>query len=169
LPTAVTRFAGRAAVRENGRGGARVSIEGREFDASAIVLATGGLASGGIAFDGLFVEPCAHAPVWLTGDVAGRNATGSALQIRTSEWGMDPVPLFSPSADGRTEAMCAGVRLLADGRVMGPDGQTAAAAWLFAAGAIVGGERSAVGPGLASVLVSGRNAGERAARNSRSA
>jgi hypothetical protein len=157
VPAEVERIAARATVEARPEGGARVRAGERILSARAVVLATGGLAAGGLAFDGAFSESCAGAPVWLS------RGAGTVLPTPASDRGMDPMPLFAPDAHGRVAALSAGLVRTPDGRVAGPDGRTPFAPWLFAAGAVLAGGSALYGPPLADALTSGYEAGTRAA------
>lgn len=160
LPPGVERVAGRASVRAGARGEALVCAGGREWHARAVVLATGGLVSGGLVFERMFVEPCAGAPVWLP----AHGTKDATLPLLSAARGMDPSPLFTPDAEGQVEALRAGVRLDPKGRVAGPDGASALYPWLFAAGDVVCRAHGPCRQGLADALSSGARAGTRAAR-----
>jgi anaerobic glycerol-3-phosphate dehydrogenase len=158
VPAAVVRVAARATVEAGPEGRARVRAGEQVFEARAVVLATGGLASGGLRFEAMMKEPCAGAPVWLS-----REDGGMVLPAPSADRGMDPAPLFAPDAHGHVAALGAGVRLTVDGRVAGPDGRSALHPWLFAAGAVVAGGRAPYGFPLAGALAAGHVAGTRAA------
>jgi anaerobic glycerol-3-phosphate dehydrogenase len=165
VPGAVERVQGSARLSAAGEGAALVRVGATTLRASAVVLATGGLAGGGLRFERGLREPCADAPVWLAREDAPDEAPRDALPVPSSERGADPFPLFAPDAAGRARVMGAGVRVLADGRIAGPDGRSALHPWLFAAGAVISGGRGAAGHALADVLSAGASAGARAARH----
>lgn len=156
IPPGIERITGHATIQDDGTGRACIHVGHRVFHARAVILATGGLAGGGVRFDGMLVEPCAGAPLHTTPDT-------STIALPGSTHGMDPVPLFAPDPYGNVRAATAGVRLTSDGRVAGRDGRTPFAPWLFAAGAIVAGGHQAYGLTLAEAIVSGYAAGLRAA------
>ncbi len=162
LDERVQRITGTARITggQGGRGYVRVGHQ--EWSADAVVLATGGLAGGGIVFDGAFVEPCAHADVWLD---EREDTGGHSLPLRAAERGLDPTPLFEPDADGAIRAMGVGVRVLDDHRVATRDGRAALHSWLFACGAVVRGGSGVYGGGIADALIAGADAGRAAARH----
>jgi anaerobic glycerol-3-phosphate dehydrogenase len=157
LPTQVERVRGRARV-EFEAGAPLVRVNDRAFAPRAVILATGGLASGGLVFDGDFFEPCANAPVWFDA------SSSSSLASRSAARGLDPTPLFAPDANGRTAVTRAGIRVAPDQSVLGLDGAQPLAPGLFAAGSVIAGGGAMYGASLAEALTSGHRAGISAAR-----
>ena len=148
LPAAVTVLEGRATVAKGGR--ATVDVEGvGTVRAKAVVLATGGLAGGGIVFDRALREVTANVPVWTRTRACVSAPSGASR-------GADPTAWF---AEGSPDGV--GVRLDASQRVIDADGATAVARWLFAAGDVT---VTPAGAGLLDALAAGRRAGEAAAR-----
>lgn len=150
IPDEVTVLRKRAKVLRGG--GPQATLDdGNTVRAKSIVLATGGIAGGGLAFDGSMREVTADAPVWtrLKERVL---PSGAAL-------GADPTPWF---ADGSPQGV--GVRVDASRRVLDVGGEALIAPWLFAAGEVT---TSLAGEGLTDVLAAGARAGFEAARHAR--
>lgn len=150
IPSDVRVHHGEATVQP----GSSVSIKVRGIDSiatRAVVLATGGLASGGTVFDHGLREPCAHGTLW-----SRRERVPDAP---SSVWGFDPMEWFQ---DVRGRASTAALRVDDAHRMLNPDGDGAWCPWLFAAGDVAGG---AHGEGIAGALRAGQIAGERSARH----
>ena len=123
---------------------------GRAVRARAVVLATGGLVGGGLAFGTSLRETAVGAAVW-TRDRRRVLVDGGSAR------GADPAEWFDEHT-GRARG--AGVRVDASSRVVGADGATPWATWLFAAGEVCSGH----GEGMADAIAEGARAGRFAAQ-----
>ncbi len=150
VPSDVRRAKGRAKV-EIGRQPRVSKSDGATVRCKAVVLATGGITGGGLRFGDTLEEATAGAAVWTR---LRERVLVRAGSIR----GADPMEWFD---EHHGKAIGAGVRVNDSGRVLEPDGETAAAEWLFAAGDVVALGR--FGDGLAGAIASGAHAGREAA------
>lgn len=150
IPDGVTVLHAHAKVMLGGSPKARLD-DGNFARAKAIVLATGGLAGGGLSFDGGLREVTADAPVW-TRNGARVLPPGAAL-------GADPAQWFAAGAPSAV-----GVRLDGSRRVVDVEGRAPLASWLFAAGEV---STTLVGEGLVDAVSAGAKAGLEAARHAR--
>ncbi len=82
------------------------------IEAHRFVLATGGLAGGGLRLEDGLVEPALGLPV---------SVAGTVLPDPTTELGIDPATLFDPALDGDHPILAAGVHVDGKGRPLGPD------------------------------------------------
>ena len=156
LPADVTVLRGTGTVDPRGPCGVTMA-GGRLLRAAAVVLATGGLTGGGLAFDGTLRETTAGAQVWTRGRRRVPSGTGA-------QRGADPMAWFgeTPAAGLVTGA---GIRTEVGGRVLDADGESALATWLFAAGDVVAARDPDAAPGVADALAAGMAAGMAAARH----
>jgi anaerobic glycerol-3-phosphate dehydrogenase len=153
LPDGVEVLNDRATVKP-GRLPSLVFRSGRLVKARAVVLATGGLAGGGLTFGDSLREAAADAPVWTRDRERVLPRPGAAR-------GADPAEWFDEHT-GRARG--AGVRVDAGSRVLDADGETALCGWLYAAGEVCSGRG---GDGLADALADGARAGRAAATGRR--
>lgn len=150
LPDGVAVVADRATVKP-GRLPGLVFRSGRLAKVRAVVLATGGLAGGGLVFEGSVREATADAPVWTRDR---RRVLPGGGSVR----GADPADWFDEHT-GRAKG--AGVRVDGEGRVLDADGETPLGPWLYAAGEVCAGRGD---EGLADAVAAGARAGRAAAR-----
>jgi len=150
LPASVRRHTGRATVQP-GRTPRVLLATGAQVRARAVVIATGGIAGGGLSFDDTLVETTAGLPVWTRTHERVLTRSGAAR-------GTDSIAWF---AEGSGRVHGAGVRVDDRGRVLANDGATPVAPWLFAAGEVA---VPRFGEGVAGALAAGARAGAEAAR-----
>ncbi len=148
VPASVTTVRGRASVTP-GRA-LDVTVQGVKARARAVVLATGGLTGGGVQFGDRLREATADLSLWHHHTLV----PGRAGAFR----GEDPGLWFSET---RAPALDVGLRSNERGQLLGGDGVSVAAPWLFGAGEVL---RARVGGGIAGALASGALAGAEAAR-----
>ena len=148
VPAAVTAVRGRATVTP-GRS-PDVSVNSARARARAVVLATGGLTGGGVQFGDRLREATADLALWHRHTLLPAHA--GALR------GEDPGIWFS---DAHPRVLDVGLRSNERAQLLGPDGVTVAAPWLFGAGEVL---RARMGGGIAGALASGALAGAEAAR-----
>jgi succinate dehydrogenase/fumarate reductase flavoprotein subunit len=127
---------------------------GRLVKARSVVLATGGLVGGGLAFEDSLREATAGGPVWTRDR---RRVLAKAGAAR----GADPAEWFDEHT-GRARG--AGLRVDTNNRVLGPDAETPLGEWLYAAGEVCSGRG---GDGVADALAEGARAGRAAATGRR--
>lgn len=150
MPAGVDVLVARATVHAGKR--ASVTLDaGDALSPKTVVLATGGLAGGGLVFDGALTEATAGAPVWT-------RRRERVTPLPGSTRGADPMMWFDEQT-GRVHG--AGVRVDGAGRVLDAEGAAPWAPWLFAAGEVCGGPE---GTGLSDALASGLRVGREAAR-----
>ncbi len=150
IPDGVEVLRGRVKVLRGG--GPRAELDdGNTVRARAIVLATGGVAGGGLLFDGSIREATADCPVWTR--------KGARVLPPGAARGAEPVAFF---AEGAPRGV--GVRVDSSRRVVDVEGRAPVASWLFAAGEVT---TSLAGEGLVDALSSGARAGLEAARHAR--
>lgn len=154
----VERFHGTATLASTTDGSPEVLVGAHRLRPRAVVAATGGLAGGGLSFEGRLRERFADAPVWFD---EGDESTLARPALSASR-GMDPAPLF-----GEGHASRAGVRVDAQRRALGPDGHRPLHPWLFVAGSLLAGGRGPWGHSHAQALSSGTRAGRCAAASLR--
>ena len=150
LPPSVEVLRGRATVRPEGPSGVRLE-GGRELRARSVVLCTGGLLGGGLAFGASLHEATAGAPVW-TRDRRRVLVDGGSAR------GADPAEWFDEHT-GRARG--AGLRVDGRGRIAGADGTTPLAPWLHAAGEVCCAPHEGLADALADGARTGRCAAER--------
>ncbi len=150
LPANVRRHTGRATV-ETGRSPRVLLATGEQVRARAVVIATGGIAGGGLSFEDTLVETTAGLPVWTRTHERIPERSGAARGADSQAW----------FAEGTGRVRGAGVRVDDRGRVLASDGVSPVAPWLFAAGEVT---VPRFGEGIAGALAAGARAGVEAAR-----